>query len=286
MSNVKSGSVVSDNSKKRGRKPKGAKIMQSEPSTTWKPIETKQNVIVHLKCSINDINEVGDSVEAFQGNSSLLSGNENYLHLKENVNTCHEQTGGNDVKENTNRHEMDLMPVMRLLDYHLHNNNTINKHSACFWCTYDFDTEAVHIPKYLMKGTYYVYANFCCPECAAGYLMQEHIDSSAKYERYYLLNQFYAPLYTSDGTFIKPAPNPFYLLEKYVGNLTIQEYRHLCKSKRLFVLIDKPVSKILPEFHEDNDDYIITNKIIPNKDSARFQKTKLSSVSLHFAKVV
>ena len=63
---------------------------------------------------------------------------------------------------------------------------------------------------------------------------------------------------------IKPAPNPFYLLDKYYGNLSIQEYRALLRNERLFLIVDKPLTRILPELHEDNDDFIINNKVIPS----------------------
>jgi hypothetical protein len=56
------------------------------------------------------------------------------------------------------------------------------------------------------------------------------------------------------------------MLEKYYGNLTIQEYRSLLRNERLFLVVDKPLTRILPELHEDNDDFIINNKIIPSNN--------------------
>jgi hypothetical protein len=61
---------------------------------------------------------------------------------------------------------------------------------------------------------------------------------------------------------IKPAPNPFYILDKYNGNLTIQEYRSLFKYNRSLIIVEKPLTKILPELHEDNEDFILNNKLI------------------------
>jgi hypothetical protein len=92
--------------------------------------------------------------------------------------------------------------------------------------------------------------------------MEENIDSSSKFERYHLINHVYSKIYDYKKN-IKPAPNPFYLLDKYYGNLTIQEYRSLLRNERLFLVVDKPLTRILPELHEDNDDFIINNKIIP-----------------------
>jgi hypothetical protein len=93
--------------------------------------------------------------------------------------------------------------------------------------------------------------------------MEENIDSSIKFERYHLINHIYSQIYDYKKN-IKPAPNPYYMLEKYYGNLNIQEYRSLLRNDRLFLIVDKPLTRILPELHEDNDDFIINNKIIPS----------------------
>jgi hypothetical protein len=45
-------------------------------------------------------------------------------------------------------------------------------------------------------------------------------------------------------------------LEKFYGNLSIQEYRKLLKTEHMLLVIDKPLTRILPELHEDTDDFI------------------------------
>jgi hypothetical protein len=77
---------------------------------------------------------------------------------------------------------------------------------------------------------------------------------------------------------IKPAPNPHYLLDKYYGNLSIQEYRILLKSQHLLITIDKPLTRLLPELHEDNDIenyYNIDN--INNSASINNQKKQMGT---------
>ena len=67
------------------------------------------------------------------------------------------------------------------------------------------------------------------------------------------------------------------MLEKYYGNLSIQEYRSLLRNERLFLIVDKPLTRILPELHEDNDDFILNNKIIPSNNyqvKTRLQRKK------------
>jgi len=90
--------------------------------------------------------------------------------------------------------------------------------------------------------------------------MNENIDSSSKFERYYLLNNIYGKIYNYDKN-IKPAPNHNYLLKKLYGNLDIQEYRKLLENERLLLVIDKPLTRLLPDIHEENEDTIINSKI-------------------------
>jgi len=87
------------------------------------------------------------------------------------------------------------------------------------------------------------------------YLMKENIDDSTKFERYHLLNQIYSKIYNFKKN-IKPAPSPYFLLEKYYGNLSIQEYRKLLKTEHMRLIIDKPMTRSLTELHEDNEDFI------------------------------
>jgi hypothetical protein len=53
---------------------------------------------------------------------------------------------------------------------------------------------------------------------------------------------------------IKPASNPYYLLDKYYGNMTIQEYRKLSKTDYMLMTIDKPLTRILPELYEEAEE--------------------------------
>tara|TARA_Y100000816_G_C25796945_1_gene417486 strand:+ start:172 stop:486 length:315 start_codon:yes stop_codon:yes gene_type:complete len=100
-----------------------------------------------------------------------------------------------------------------------------------------------------------------------------------KYERYQLLNYVYGKIYDYKKD-IKPAPNPHYTLEKYYGNLTIQEYRQTLEYDRLILIIDKPLTKIYPELHEDTNDFetIYDNKIILKKNNKVNKSDALNKV--------
>ena len=326
--------------KKRGRKPKGGKIIQQVVSLNDNK-DVKPNIILHLKCSLNDLQSttINTSIESFNfssckneisyeiigdndllnttpstGNTSTKNNNtnfsnqivsnnisanmsanisanifsnnssstfnnnsmfdNNYSNISSNFNNTTFNTKIYDDKYNYNDDDdsttvnkevetRDLWKKLKQLEHNLHINNISNKKSACFWCTCDFDSPPVYIPKYQIKDSYHVYGCFCSPECSTAYLMEENIDSSTKFERYHLINHIYSKIYNYTKN-IKPSPNPYYMLDKYYGNLSIQEYRSLLRNERLFLIVDKPLTRILPELHEDNDDFIINNKIIPS----------------------
>lgn len=258
--------------KKRGRKPKGGKIIQQiMPLNNIK--ESKPNVILHLKCSIKDLqtpNFFSSSIEGFTFNDSahhlsydIINENENLNTLSTKMNDCEtENSFDDDNKDNDIR---EIWRKLKVLEHNLHINNHDNKKSACFWDTCEFDNPPVYIPKHFINDTYQVYGCFCSPECAVAHLMEQNIDSSVKFERYQLINHIYSKIYNYNKN-IKPAPNPYYMLEKYYGNLSIQEYRSLLRNERLFLVVDKPLTRVMPELHEDNDDFIINNKIIPTNN--------------------
>ena len=243
--------------KKRGRKPKGGKIIQKIESHK-NVIVPEPNIILHLKCNINTLeNNSSEEIETYN-----FEDDTQYHNL-------------NQTKKHDTSSEQDetskIWDKLTQLSINLHTNNITDKRSACFWCTYDFDNPPIYIPKFELNNTYQCYGCFCSPECSVSYLFNEHIDISTRVERYSLLNHIYCKIYNYDKN-IKPAPNPYYLLEKYNGNLTIQEYRRMLKNERLLLIVDKPLSRVLPELHEDNDDFLLSKKTIPSSSKYTLRK--------------
>lgn len=277
--------------KKRGRKPKGGKLItkqndiaQTQPSVS--------NIILHLKCSVLDLvehnktitNMVTDpliynpsappSILTYNDQSSSFSSYNTDVTTKQidlaysdftpkplqiESNLCSACKLSIEEPEEIEMDEINIKDIntkLKRLKIQMYKNANQEKKSACFWCTYEYDNPSCYIPKYEMDKEIYGYGSFCRPECAVAYLMRENIDDSTKFERYHLLNQIYGKVYNFKKN-IKPAPNPYYLLDKFYGNLTIQEYRKLLKSEHMLLVIDKPMTRILPELHEDNEDFII-----------------------------
>jgi len=263
--------------KKRGRKPKGGKIIKNiNEKINIKEIK-KPNIILQLKCSSKDLQSQSKNLfpsEVYE-NGEITSYTIN-AHKQNTIN--YEQYNNLPYKLPPNMNTEDkiedkvelkeIWDKLRLLKLKLHLNEVSDKNSNCFWCTCSFDNPPAYIPKQERNNIIEVYGCFCSPECAVAYLKDEPIDCSVLWERYALLNNIYGKIYNYDKN-IKPAPNPFYTLDKYYGNLTIQEYRKLLSKDRLLLVVDKPLTKILPELYEENNELptIFNNMLSANTNS-------------------
>ncbi len=271
--------------KKRGRKPKGGKIIQvTSPQEGVKVPEP--NIILHLKCSVSELGNNNfissikydpevEHVETFQFEHTK-KGHDLNMHIikQDDSKDLDEQDNEEDNEEEEKKTCSDTKNIwkkLRKLAANLHTNNISDKRSACFWCTCDFDNPPIYIPKLELNGSYQCYGCFCSPECATAYLFSEHVDSAIQFERYHMLNHLYCKIYNYDKN-IKPAPNPHYTLDKFYGNLSIQEYRRLLQNERLLLVVDKPLVRVLPELHEDNDDFVFNNKTIPSANKFNVKK--------------
>lgn len=276
--------AVTKTPKRRGRKPKGGKIINVE-DTNRVIKKPAQNIILHLKCVESDIKKNTllsfnnyvpnvEDVNTYQFNQTknnnlnaleFTKTNKDFSLLQNTdfVEVCCESdslSNGNVNKntQNLNTNRNIVWEKLRELASNLHVNNISDTRAACFWCTYEFDNPCVHIPRLYLNETYHCYGCFCSPECACAYLFRENIDSAIRFERYHMLNHIYCKIYNYEKN-IKPAPNPFYTLERFCGNLSIHEYRNMINKESVLLVIDKPLTRILPELHEDNEDHMLHN---------------------------
>jgi hypothetical protein len=272
------------------KKTKGAKLIEAfvpEIITNVKPI----NIILQLKCSIREIDEyihksnwkfqnvsynptVPMDIQAYEDNS-LHKSFGNYsssivteipvLNIPENPNKSTE-TNSNDTnnskcacclsKESDEKNVLNEIEIQKIkqLKIAFYKNEMQDKKADCFWCSYSYDNDPCYILQYGYNNEIYGHGSFCSPECGVAFLFgkQSTWDDSAKTEAYQLMNYYYGKPNGFQQS-IKPALSPYYFLDKFYGNLTIQEYRKLTKSNHMMLIVDKPVTRILPEIHEDND---------------------------------
>ena len=113
---------------------------------------------------------------------------------------------------------------------------------ACFWCCHGFESPPVAIPSHILDELWYMYGNFCSPECATAYLFKERIDAHVQWEHYALLNSLYAEdadITLSSSSGIRPAP-PREVLRVFGGSMDISEFRALVHEKHLRIDVMTP----------------------------------------------
>jgi hypothetical protein len=282
--------------KKRGRKPKGGKIVETTPSNDQTMHQMKENIILHLKCTTEDLQQDEDFItslvyeptistidpynkedgdmffinnESGLPNETVKSNNDisnyNIIQTKICETTTSQQQTATSVEDEV------IWKKLKELNHKLHNNKIVDKNSACFWCTCEFSNPPIYIPKTHINDTYEVYGSFCVPECAVGFLFRENIDNTTRWERYAMMNNIYSSIFKYKKN-IKPAPEPYYLLDKFYGTLTSAEYRALMRKDKLLMVVDKPLTRVLPELYEDNNEFNINN----SSKSSTANKYKLS----------
>lgn len=230
--------------KRRGRKPKGGKIIGKQEIKSFDSSQQQQSVIVHMKCFTNQIKQLDnlkytpdiECVEPFTYDKYEICNT--IPSVEENVKTIE-----------SSEYENKLKSLNIILDKQ--DVNTLK--SSCFWCTCPFETKAFFIPKNINDDSINAYGCFCSPECGLAYLLDEHIDESIKVERIFLLNSIYCPICAYNDN-IKPALSPYYTLSKYLGNLSIDEFRKLSNSNTIsrYTHVEKPITLSNPEFCEDH----------------------------------
>jgi len=107
---------------------------------------------------------------------------------------------------------------------------------ACFWCAHTFDWTPCIIPEREVHGTYNVYGNFCCPECAFAYVLQETMDPHVRWERIALLHRIYDR--EGKGRML-PAPKRE-VLQLFGGPLTIESFRATIGASKVRIDLHMP----------------------------------------------
>ncbi len=100
---------------------------------------------------------------------------------------------------------------------------------ACFWCCEVFQGRPCVIPTTISDDTWYVYGNFCTPQCASAYLLNEPLDTHVRWNRLALLHRLYS---ASCGGRVYPAPHRE-CLERFGGPMKTEEFRKLCEQRKV-----------------------------------------------------
>ena len=108
----------------------------------------------------------------------------------------------------------------------------------CYWCSHSFENEPCFLPVKEESGIYYIYGNFCTPQCALASLLNEHLDSHVRWERMALLHRMYRPKDSAGGR-LYPAP-PRESLVEFGGIYTYEEFRQHITNASIRIDLHKP----------------------------------------------
>ena len=274
--------------KKRGRKPKQVFIMDQ----TDLKIDTDEQVILHLPINSKEKEEVNNIVpQPFDYNEGLYpisgeapltaqeDGKPNHLFLniskivqpnpQEDVNDILEELNKQRQQEinysNTNNDKVSYV-FLDYLEYNFKQSWPSSTRINCLWCCEEFDHEPYGIPMKKEGDTFYMFGNFCSPQCAAAYIFDENDNTNELWERYSLLNL----LYGTGNEKINVAL-PRLALKKFGGPFTIDEWRKKSKCKT-YKLVMPPMVSIIPTLEEitidsDNSFFQGINSDFINKTS-------------------
>lgn len=149
---------------------------------------------------------------------------------------------------------------------------------ACFWCCHNFHSAPCAIPSHILDETWYMYGNFCSPECAVAYLFKERIDNTVQWERYALLNSLYsedAELESCSPRGIRLAP-PREVLRMFGGSMDISEFRAVVHERRIRIdVLTPPMVSIIQtmdtkpiDFYDQNLKNVFIKNDIQHKYNA------------------
>ena len=146
---------------------------------------------------------------------------------------------------------------------------------ACFWCCHSFSSKPFAIPSHILDEVWYMYGNFCSPECATTYLFKSRIDNHVQWERFALLNSLYGETGSDNSSGIRPAP-PREVLRMFGGSMDISEYRAVIREKKLRIdVLTPPMVSIIQtmdtkpiDFYDQNLKNVFTRSDIQHKYNA------------------
>jgi hypothetical protein len=119
---------------------------------------------------------------------------------------------------------------------------------ACWWCTYNFETQPLFMPDHYKNNFYYVFGNFCGFGCMIAY--NKDMDDYRKSVRSALIKQLYCDIFQCDEMNIKAA-GPREILEKFGGIMTINKFRDpMTVSSKVIKMSIPPMIPLISDYEE------------------------------------
>jgi hypothetical protein len=171
------------------------------------------------------------------------------------INNRYQETSSTSFMPNNSIKKKNITPIMIYFnEYNKRKEWPKVSNIKCLWCCHNFDNIPCALPYKYSDNTFYVFGNFCSPECAAAYNFDSGADDKDIWERYALLNHLYSLIYDVPDLTIKLAP-PRLSLKIFGGTLSIEEFRE-CNMDYLknYKIVLPPMVSIIPSLEEIKKD--------------------------------
>jgi hypothetical protein len=245
-------------------------------TTRKKNTQVKKDIIIHLPINPTDFENIDTEKSLLLYNPSCLKDpapysdpNNDLYEMNDIQNEVHNTFSIVDMEKevmekikNNENYNVKLMNDYGNLNIEKRRPKDTNL--ACWWDCHSFEGTPIGIPNDYKNGTYYIYGNFCSPECAASYLFSEQLSNNEKYIRYEMLQEYYHKMIHGNSKInrterIELAPNKL-ILKKFGGLINIETYRNLIKnySKKANIL-QPPLVSIIPSLEVESRDTIFSN---------------------------
>ena len=164
----------------------------------------------------------------------------------------------------------DKFNVLTHLGNSLNGNRWIDKTDiACLWCCHQFKNTPWGIPFKYANDKFQLFGNFCLPNCALAYILQNYKDDDSLWEKVALLNLLFFKV-CGEYKNITPAFDKM-ALKMFGGTLEIDEYRSIvCENEKSYSIEFPPCNTIIPMLEEIYKKTNLNNTFIP-VDKSRIQ---------------
>jgi len=140
---------------------------------------------------------------------------------------------------------------------------------ACLWCCHQFKTTPWGIPFKFFQDKFQLFGNFCTPNCALAYILQNYKDDDYLWEKVALLNLLFFKV-CGQYKNLMPALDKM-ALKMFGGTLEIDEYRNIItENEKSYSIEFPPCNTIIPMLEEIYKKTNLNNMFIP-VDKTRIQ---------------
>ena len=184
-------------------------------------------------------------------------------HCQKNKNNEYDIRQIDIILNNKYNSNTDKFNVLTHLGINLNGGKWIEKTDvACLFCCHSFKETPWGIPYKFKDGVFYLFGNFCLPNCALAHILQTYKDDDSLWEKVALLNLLCFKVYGKYKN-LQPSFDKMALI-MFGGTLDIIDYRNIISTNEKTYSIEfPPCNTIIPMLEEIYKKSALSNTFIP-----------------------